>query len=171
MDPKNCKCEVYKDLGEEGPIYMPSLDANRLIRLNINDIFSIREVVESDGNFMYAPVNVDNEDCLEEVADSNYSEELYPLVEKARYRQVTLKAVTEECRVTLKQTNTDTAVTETRDWNVVIWPTRQPAKEGELIELDTWPLDKTINFAALTDFTIRLDEKANEDGYKWIAPT
>jgi len=94
--------------------------------------------------------------------------------EWGRYRQTSFNAIKDDCRdvmvrSAMKEDGIAIDAAKKQDYEMVVWPTRQPAAIGQLIELDKEG-EKKISLIGQGEFTVRVSEKATDSGYAWNAP-
>jgi len=90
-----------------------------------------------------------------------------------RYRQVTFKATTPDCREPITRTSSLVA-TETHTFTFTVWPNVDLPVDGTLIELvvDANGALPSIEINAGAFFTTRTSEKDYfPNGFPWVEPT
>jgi len=163
LDLDSCVCESLQTASGTVIDSIASPDTD-MFRSDKGEIFTIREWATSLDTFEWSAPDATSLSCITEVADSAFVDQWN------RYRQVAFETTTDDCRTSIILTNVDTTIAD-KNFNVVVWPIREPESQGTLQILDGYDLSVTINLEPEEFITFRIDERATDSDFYWFTPS
>jgi hypothetical protein len=159
-----CDCVKIKTEPVLGNLFEASkigINTTARVTLKTGDHITLREWAVG-GTFKY---NVDTKavalECLAAVSEP---------IKNEYYQQVSLKAITPNCRWSYKLDHSD-GVSHIA-FNFIVWPEKEAPVNGTLVALDTLDFSKlqVVNLKANAYLTVRLVETVTSD-FAWLKPT
>jgi hypothetical protein len=161
LDPKSCECKPLEET--KGTLFDSRfvLADQRFVRLDKFEQFTIREFAVTAGEWQWSMLDAATLECVDEVKDftDQYN----------RYRQKSFESVKDDCRGDFIQTATAVDDDATLAFQVVVWPERLPAIEGDLVDLDTTAAFEIYTIGQ-SKFTLRMAEQTTPTGFAFDTP-